>query len=219
MELAVTRNHILKTGSWVLAMACCMLSHVGTSLAFEVVVESVSISSDPSDSVTDYFDVYLRLEDGETNPPAIAGWQVAVDLEDPALGLVFLGAEAPTAPNHPLIGENFSTGVSGPDGSERASAADYVSAPMGSVLFVDGAGLVRVPFEVAAGTIGSFRVRLDLDPFEGAFLVDADSGELPFQTVDGVISVPEPAAEICTAAVLACLVLLDRWRRRRRSFS
>jgi hypothetical protein len=219
MELAVARNRISKAGFRVLVVICCVLWHAGTSRAFEVVVESVSIHSDPVVSVTDYLDVYIRLEDGETDPPAIAGWQVAVDLEDPEQGLAFLGAEAPTAPHAPLIGENFEAGVSGPDGGDRASAADYVSEPMGSVPFVDGAGLVRVPFEVAPGTMGSFSVRLDLDPFEGVFLVDAEAGELPYQPVDGVISVPEPAAELCAAAVLACLLLLSGRRRRRCSAS
>jgi hypothetical protein len=136
--------------------------------------------------------------------------------KDTSAELVFLDGESPTAPHAPLIGDNFVVNGEGTDGADRVSADDIVTVPSGSVPFVDGAGLVRVPFQVAPGARGVFDVRIDLDDIEGTFIVDGDAVEQGFEAVDGTITVvSEPTSGIVQASALVCLLWLARRGRER----
>ncbi len=202
--------------SWTgLALLACLLLGPSAAVAFEVVVEDVEVWSDPVDPVTAYFDVYIRAELGEGDPPDIAAWHVSVDLDDPGLGLDFLSAALPTAPHAPLISDWFNDDMLGEDDADRRTATAIEDPPLTAVTFVEDAGFVRVTFEVAAGTDDIFDVSLDLDPIEGTKVTDEYGAPLPFVAVDGIITVPEPAAGLFLGAGILALWGLNGLHRRR----
>lgn len=208
---------IRRSWSSLAALICLLLVTVGPGVAaaFEVVVESVEVGSDPVVPVTSYFDVYVRAEVGELDPPDIAAWQVSVDLDDPGLGLEFTGAELPTAPHAPLISDNFNENMLGEDDDARRTATAIEDPPFTAVPFVEDAGFVRVNFEVAPGTDDTFAVSLDLDPVEGTTVTDGYGAPLPFVAVNGIITVPEPEASPLMAAGILSLWGLTGLHRRR----
>jgi hypothetical protein len=157
--------------------------------------------------VQGFLHVYVRLAPGET-PPDLAGWQAAVDLVAGGTDVAFIApwAEIPPGSTHPaLLASNFLANFGADNGAARASATAFLDT--GATPFVDQAGLMRVPFEVAPGAAGAFAVTLDLDAFSGTALSDATISSIPFTAVDGVIAVT-PAPHLVPALGDAGLLLL-----------
>lgn len=194
-----------------------LLSTSGVATALEVVVESVELSGSPSNAVQGTLDLLVHLGPGES-PPDLAGWQAAVDLDAPGGEVVFLApyAEAPPGPDPPpLLTDNFVADFGGDNGAARASATAFLDA--GGIPFVDGAALMRIPFEVAPGAQGTYAVSLDLDPFSGTVLTDTDSNGIAFSAVDGALSISPTAVPAMGVAgrlaLAAALLAIARSRR------
>lgn len=176
--------------------------------ALSVVAESLVVAPGSSGS----FDVYVDVAMGEV-PPALGGWQGAVDLGLGSPGLQFDApfAVIPTAPTRDaLLSANFSTNLGGNDGPTRASATAFLGS--GGTAIIDDRALFSVPFTIALGTEGNvYDLLLDLDPFSGVVLSDDLGAAIRFTGVSGTIRVtPEPSTAALVVVGIALMALVHR---------
>lgn len=190
----------------VLLCALWLIGDARPAGGLAIVVESVSALPFSSN----YFDVFVKIEPGDVGLPQIGGFQVAVDLVNPPGAVLFQAPFAiPTTPGGrpQLIAENFTADFASDNGPNRASAFAFLNA--GGTDFFDGAGLMRVPFDVIGGSVGEV-VELDLSPFGGTVLSTPAAEAIPFTAISGTITiVPEPG----TAPILALGLALLGWVR------
>jgi hypothetical protein len=163
-----------------------------------------------------FFDVFIET----TGPnPSIGGFQVVVDLIilNGQIGVVPPYAKVTTnvappggvqTPRNQLIAENFTPNVDGDNNALHASASAFLAT--GAVPAANGAGLMRVPFVIPAGSSTPnviFHINTTLT---GTALADQFGNTIPYSTMDGGIFVPEPAALSMIAAVATPLLLRRR---------
>jgi hypothetical protein len=79
---------------------------------------------------------------------------------------------------------------------------------------VDGGGIIRVPFNIPAGTVGTFNVDLQV------FLASDNTGTDPLPATGGhgtITITPEPSALVLAVSAAGCIAVLGAARRRRRA--
>lgn len=194
------------------ASCLCALLLLGAvpARALDVVAQSRGIISHPSQPTTVRLDVWLDLGPGEAAPD-LSAFQVAVALSGPSQDAILLPpAAAPTAQHPAVFSENFTPDFAGDDGPARASAVAFLD--VGSAPAFDGAGLMSIEIEVAAGTAGTFTLAIDADPFLGTVLADATGTALPYGTVAGVLEIspaaPEPVPSLPASGRVLLLAVL-----------
>jgi hypothetical protein len=180
--------------------------------ALTLVAESVTVDASGAAPVTSSFVLFIELGEGES-PPQIAAFTGAVDLGLPGMWVSFVApfAELTSAASAhpPLITQNFS--VAADAGAARAKADAFLAS--GSTPALDGLALFQVPFQVSPGTRGVFPVVFDLDEFAGTLLVDGEGNAVPFETVNGAITVvPEPSTLSLVGLGATLLVCMSRRR-------
>jgi len=163
-------------------------------------VESLSIISDPVIPLT--FGVDVFIDHDLVTLPELAAYNLTASLSPASAGVEFL--QAVEATNHPPIfaGQDPLDLVTG---GTMIDAADDVALG-GEVPISDGAGLLRLEFQVQPGTAGDFQITLDQ-----LLLFDGLAGSIPVTgTVPGTLSiiVPEPATEsLLLLGIAVCLTL------------
>jgi len=176
--------------------------------ALSIVVESVQLAP----GATTTLDVFLMLDPGDTGLPDLAGWQGAVDLSGTGGVLDSVALTDASGTHPPIISSNFTPNLGGSDGSTRRSASADLSS--GGTPIFDLAGLFQLNVTADLGAMGQI-LTLAIDPnqFTGTLLVDDVGDPIPFNAVEGTITVvPEPST--LSMAVLAMGgLLLTRARR------
>lgn len=192
--------------SWVLIG---MLLAAAPGGAFDVVVSSTTVNASPSAPVNGVVEVFVDLAPGETGLPLLAGFQAAVNRSGGS-GVSFQSPFGVLPVTHtPIISQNFLANFGGDNGAGRASATAFLSAPGSGTALVDGRGLYRIPFQVAAGTSGTFTLTLDLNPISGTVLSTPQGAAIPFTPVNGTITVNlVPAAPGLPPPILLLLAVV-----------
>lgn len=159
---------------------------------------------------TGTFEVYVNS--GLEPQPDVIAWQVRLNLAPATSGVSFVGYDKPVDHPYVLPGGDLWAGSISPDGAQLEAGDMLIT---GQVPLVDGAGLVRVTFEVAGGTPpGVYDVSID-----AGFSYIADDGYafLPYEASHGRITIiPEPSTP---AMLLLAAFFVGLSRRRRRHVS
>jgi len=208
-------------GIWKLNLAAgialFLAAAAASSAAVIVTVQSESLSQSSSVS-SGFFDVYLSTTG--TGNGNIQAWQTRVNIDPGSASGMTLGTPAVTdaAPSVRSMLLGTDTGFTTPLGGSVPNSATQVSAEQdiaSSVALdgVTGAGLMRVPFTLAANAHGTYTLDLSTDSNTGTVLVNSTPAVIPFTAVNGTItvSVPEPAS---FGAGLLAIGLLSHRRRR-----
>ncbi len=158
---------------------------------------------------TGSFEVYVQSS--ESVAPQLTNFQVALTRANTAIN--FTGAETPAT--HPyalnLVGSLFGASVSNGGATITGSDSGFSS----SQELVDGAGLLKVNYSVAAGLApGSYVLSIDPSP-NATFLANAFSGNLANVTFqNGMITiVPEPTSIVLLLMGMLSLGAINGWRR------
>jgi hypothetical protein len=191
-----------------IALALVALSTGPLHAAIVMVADSKAVASDPAVPAAGYFDVYFNVT-GNNTP--VAGYQLRLDLSPPSGGLS-LGVPVSTSSSSPVRDSLFSTPPTdlGSTGS-RIQVTDYL--PTGAKAVADQAGLVRIPFTLAANTSGIFDVTIHATQ---TALSDATGNAVAFEIMNGRLTVepiPEPSALVLAVTALAAVGLLAHRRR------
>src|SRR4030095_12858192 len=105
-----------------------------------------------------------------------------------------------------LTAENFTPNVDGDNNALHASASAFLAT--GAVPAANGAGLMRVPFVIPAGSsTPNVIFHINTTPLTGTALADQFGNAIPYSTMDGGIFVPEPAALPALIAITTPLLL------------
>lgn len=141
---------------FVLAFIAALLVAASAQAALIVKIDSTSIIPSPTTAVTGTVDIVLQLTGGTT--ANIGSYNVRVDVTPADGKLTLTGAQ--TAPNALFSGQTaqvFGTGT-------LFRAGDNLPGVNQEVAAFDGAGLLRIPFTLAAGATGDYT--LTLNPVE-----------------------------------------------------
>lgn len=159
--------------------------------ALTATVGSLTLQSDPVNPVAGYVDVSFMVPAGLT--PRMSGYNAELHSAPSAAGLTFTGVD--TAANPVFPGQRpqiFQQGT-------ILRVADYLPGMGQSRQIVDGSGLLRANFSVAAGTTGIYELSLAL-----LLLADENGDFIPnVQLQSGTITVlPTPTVSIQDRAVV-----------------
>lgn len=181
--------------------------------SFTMTLPDVTVYSDGVTSASGFLEVTLSFTG---TPPNIAAYNV--DFEVAQMSFVAFGSPTATTVDAAPMFDPFDNSNVGMSTAQhvRAYADKNSSVPIGVAPF-GGAGLVRVPFTVSAGQLGTFAVTFGSENQ----ITGADATPYTPNFVGGSITVlsavPEAAAwQLVTATAIVTAVLAAGTRRRRR---
>jgi hypothetical protein len=148
-------------------LSLCAVQLCAGAIRFEFL--DVTVAGNAATPTSGFFDVVVRADPADL-PQNVGSYNVDFHVEAPATLGMAIAAPNPLFPGAPL---NFS-----PPNSQTVRAAQD-SFPTSVPLF-DGAGLVRVPFEIPAGLTGEFDLQFGIINQ----LTNATAIPLPLQTTD-----------------------------------
>jgi hypothetical protein len=135
--------------------------------------------------------VEVYVQSTEPAPPELIAFQLRISLSPALSGAQFTAVDTPTVHPYVFNPEN-PAGVVQPGGS-IADGGDFLV--NGVALLNDGAGLLKLDYQIAGGTPpGDFMLAINTDPAQ-SFFFDSAFETLQFTTDDGLLRiVPEPGA-------------------------
>jgi hypothetical protein len=155
------------------------------------------------------FEVYVHST--EATPPQVGAMNV--ELQSPiGSALTFLLPADPTPTTHPYLFLPQAPTAAIADAGHTVEGTDFAFAPLPSL--ADGAGLLLVKYQIAAGVTGSipltFAAYSQINPV-GTALFDANNVPLTASLSNGSINVASPIPEPATwlLALVAAAVLIN----------
>jgi hypothetical protein len=187
-------------------LCAVLLSASLSQAAVSVNVQSEIIVGSSTTVTTGFADVFLGISgtgngtlqtfDAGVNLDTSAGQPTGLSFGTPTL------TDVGTPPRTPVLGDS---GFGVAESTASRILIDQ-SVSQASAVNLDGAnneGLVRIPFTIAAGTVGVFHVNLDTDENTGTILVTPNSDVIPYTANNGTITVTLPLPEPASISLLA----------------
>ncbi len=189
--------------AWLFVCAPLILGQWAGSASAVLSIEVQNVVLDESASTQNgFFDVFVTL--APLDPvPAVTGFDLGLALTRSGQGVAFTSVDVPLAPHpyvfgtQPLLPPNVFT-------DDQLMTQEFLQL-LGSEPLDDLDGLIRVFFEVAPGTSGTFPI--EIDPANTRMADDGfDPLPIPYEVINGAITIRSTSTGVVPEPLTALLV-------------